>query len=89
MSDDALSGFSLSAFEHDGMIRQAHAQSGGTGVGAIGMCFTGSFALAMAIDDVVLAPVMSQPALPVARAGLGVGPAELETIKALPPKAFA
>ena len=29
-----------------------------------GMCFTGGFALAMAVDDLVLAPVMSQPSLP-------------------------
>jgi dienelactone hydrolase len=36
----------------------------GTGVGVIGMCFTGGFALATAIDDSVLASVMSQPAVP-------------------------
>jgi hypothetical protein len=28
------------------------------------MCFTGGFALAMMVDDVVLAPVLSQPSLP-------------------------
>jgi len=63
------------------LAHKAHAESGGPGVGAIGMCFSGSFALAMAIDDTVLAPVMSQPALPAGRAGLGVGPADLATIK--------
>ena len=42
----------------------AHAECGGPGVGVIGMCFTGNFALAMAIDPTVLAPVMSQPSLP-------------------------
>jgi dienelactone hydrolase len=36
----------------------------GPGVGVIGMCFTGGFALATAVDDAVLAPVMSQPAVP-------------------------
>jgi dienelactone hydrolase len=36
----------------------------GPGVGVIGMCFTGGFALATAIDDSVLASVMSQPAVP-------------------------
>jgi dienelactone hydrolase len=36
----------------------------GKGVGVIGMCFTGGFALAAAIDDSVLASVMSQPAVP-------------------------
>jgi dienelactone hydrolase len=36
----------------------------GPGVGVIGMCFTGGFALAAAVDDVVLAPVLSQPSVP-------------------------
>jgi dienelactone hydrolase len=31
----------------------------------IGQCFTGGFALAAAVDDSVLAPVLSQPSLPV------------------------
>jgi len=34
------------------------------GVGAVGMCITGGFALAMTVEEVVLAPVLSQPALP-------------------------
>jgi dienelactone hydrolase len=37
---------------------------GGPGIGAVGMCFSGSFALALAVDDHVMAPVLSQPALP-------------------------
>jgi dienelactone hydrolase len=41
-----------------------HARCGGPGVGAIGMCFTGGFALAMATDPSVVAPVLSQPSLP-------------------------
>ncbi|HET6873298.1 MAG TPA: dienelactone hydrolase family protein [Acidimicrobiales bacterium] len=41
-----------------------HQRCGGPGVGAVGMCFTGGFALAMAVDDTVLAPVLSQPSLP-------------------------
>lgn len=41
-----------------------HTRCGGPGVGAIGMCFTGGFALAMATDPRVLAPVLSQPSLP-------------------------
>ncbi|MCS5715774.1 dienelactone hydrolase family protein [Herbiconiux sp. CPCC 205716] len=36
----------------------------GKGVGVIGMCFTGGFALATAVDDSVLASVVSQPAAP-------------------------
>lgn len=43
-----------------------HERCGGPGVGVVGMCFTGGFALAMATDDRVLAPVMSQPSMPVA-----------------------
>ena len=41
-----------------------HERCGGPGVGAIGMCFTGGFALAMAVDDRMVAPVLSQPSLP-------------------------
>ena len=41
-----------------------HKRCGGPGVGAIGMCFTGGFALAMATDPSVVAPVLSQPSLP-------------------------
>jgi dienelactone hydrolase len=47
-----------------GLARHEKERSGGPGVGVIGMCFTGNFALAMAVDDSVLAPVMSQPSLP-------------------------
>ena len=43
-----------------------HEECGGPGVGAVGMCFTGGFALAMAVDDTMLAPVLSQPSLPFA-----------------------
>jgi dienelactone hydrolase len=41
-----------------------HARCGGKGVGAVGMCLTGGFALAMMVDPVVVAPVLSQPSLP-------------------------
>jgi dienelactone hydrolase len=46
------------------LAHREHARAGGPGVGVVGMCFTGGFALAMAVDDLVLAPVMSQPSLP-------------------------
>ncbi|GED97379.1 dienelactone hydrolase family protein [Gordonia crocea] len=46
------------------LAREAHARCGGPGVGAIGMCLTGGFALAMAVDDTMIAPVLSQPSLP-------------------------
>jgi len=41
-----------------------HERCGGPGVGAVGMCFTGGYALAMAADDRLLAPVLSQPSMP-------------------------
>jgi dienelactone hydrolase len=41
-----------------------HARCGGPGIGVVGMCFSGGFALALATDEHVLAPVMSQPAIP-------------------------
>lgn len=43
-----------------------HQRCGGPGVGAVGMCLTGGFALAMAADERLLAPVVSQPSLPLA-----------------------
>ena len=46
------------------LARHEHQRCGGPGVGAVGMCFTGGFALGMMVDDVVVAPVLSQPSLP-------------------------
>lgn len=46
------------------LAREVHAEAGGPGVGALGMCFTGGFALAMMLDDSVVAPVLAQPAVP-------------------------
>lgn len=46
------------------LAKAEHQRCGGPGVGAVGMCYTGGFALAMAVDDTVLAPVLSQPSLP-------------------------
>jgi dienelactone hydrolase len=58
--------------------RHEHERCGGPGIGVVGMCLTGGFALAMLADESVLAPVLSQPSLPFAvtaghRADLGVG----------------
>lgn len=46
------------------LARLAHDECGGPGVGAIGMCFTGNFALTLMLESSVLAPVLSQPSLP-------------------------
>lgn len=46
------------------LAKQLHREVGGRGVGAVGMCFSGGFALGMMLDDVMIAPVLSQPSLP-------------------------
>jgi dienelactone hydrolase len=64
------------------LARLAHAECGGPGVGAIGMCFTGNFALTMMLEPAVLAPVLSQPSLPLNEpAGLEIAPDELRAVK--------
>lgn len=44
--------------------RRLHGELGGPGIGALGMCFSGGFALGMMLDDHLVAPVLSQPSLP-------------------------
>lgn len=68
------------------LARQAHLDCGGPGVGVIGMCFTGGFALGMTVDTSVVAPVLSQPSLPIAfkahgRADLAISPEDLAVVK--------
>ncbi|MFM8530252.1 MAG: dienelactone hydrolase family protein [Ilumatobacteraceae bacterium] len=46
--------------------RNLHQEIGGRGIGALGMCFSGGFALGMMIDDHLVAPVLSQPSMPFA-----------------------
>jgi dienelactone hydrolase len=46
------------------LARSLHLEVGGPGVGAVGMCFSGGFALGMMVDDVMVAPVLSQPSMP-------------------------
>jgi dienelactone hydrolase len=47
------------------LARDLNEKTPGKGVGVIGQCFTGGFALAAAVDDSVLAPVLSQPSTPI------------------------
>jgi len=47
------------------LARKVHGECGGKGVGAVGMCFTGGFALAMMTEPSVVAPVLSQPSMPI------------------------
>jgi dienelactone hydrolase len=63
-----------------------HTSAGGPGVGAVGMCFSGGFALGMMVDPVMVAPVLSQPSLPLAmgrsarRADLNLSPADAQRV---------
>lgn len=46
------------------LAKDLHGELGGPGVGALGMCFAGGFALAMMVEEHTVAPVLSQPSLP-------------------------
>lgn len=46
------------------LCREVYPRCNNTGVGVIGMCLTGNFVLSMMADAVVMAPVISQPSLP-------------------------
>lgn len=68
------------------LARHASAETGGGPVGAVGMCFSGNFALAMMLEPRVAAPVLSQPSLPfpvgkARSAALHVSPEELRCVK--------
>lgn len=68
------------------LAREVHAGCGGPGVGVVGMCLTGGFALAMMVDEEVVAPVLSQPSLPLAvskrrGADLGLSEADMERVR--------
>lgn len=51
------------------LARRAHAECGGPGIGAVGLCMTGNFAWSVAVDPCVLASVAGEPALPFTSAG--------------------
>lgn len=68
------------------LARELHGELGGPGVGALGMCFTGGFALAMMVDESVAAPVVAQPSVPFAigrarGADLGLDPEDLDVVR--------
>ena len=68
------------------LAKHEHEACGGPGVGALGMCLTGGFALAMSVEPSVVAPVMSQPSLPFPtnpehRSALGLSDADLATVQ--------
>jgi dienelactone hydrolase len=68
------------------LARELHDELGGPGVGALGMCFTGGFALAMMVDTSVAAPVVAQPSapFPVGRkraADINLSPSDLAAVR--------
>ncbi len=69
------------------LATELHTELGGPGVGAVGMCFTGGYALAMLAGAPIAAPVLAQPSAPFgvtpARSrDLGLSPADLDAVKA-------
>lgn len=65
-----------------GLARRVHAECGGPGVGAIGLCFTGNFALTMAMEPAVIAPVVNHPSLPLDDpAGLGISDEDARAVR--------
>ena len=68
------------------LARELHSELDGPGVGALGMCFTGGFALAMMVDPSVAAPVVAQPSVPFAigkkrGADLNLSPGDLDAVR--------
>ena len=68
------------------LARELHEELGGPGVGALGMCFTGGYALAMMVDAPVEAPVLCQPSAPFPlgkrrAADLGLSPGDLDIVR--------
>ncbi len=65
------------------LAADVHPACGGRGVGAIGMCFTGNFALSMMLEPSVVAPVLCQPSLPILhKGGVHSSPEDLAAIRA-------
>lgn len=68
------------------LCRDLHADQGGPGVGAIGMCLTGNFALSLMMEPAMMAPVLAQPSLPLPlgsarKKALHLSPEQLSTAK--------
>lgn len=68
------------------LAKDAHETHGGPGVGVVGMCFTGGFALGMLAEPAVIAPALSQPSLPfpigaARKAAPGISDADLATAR--------
>lgn len=65
------------------LATEAHEACGGRGVGAVGMCFTGNFALSMMLEPSMVAPVLCQPSLPLNDlAAIQIAPDEVAAVRA-------
>lgn len=69
------------------LAKELHDELGGPGVGALGMCFTGGFALAMMVEDATVAPVLCQPSTPIPlgkrrAADVNLSPEDLAVVRA-------
>jgi len=62
-----------------GLGRHIHEEMGGRGIGVVGMCVTGNFALTLTLDPWVLAPVLGHPSLP-----LPITPAKAAAVHVTP-----
>lgn len=69
------------------LCRHVHEEIGGPGVGALGMCMTGNFGLALMVEPSMIAPVLSQPSLPAlamtksGKRSLHLSPSDLDVAK--------
>lgn len=64
------------------LCRDLCARHGVKGVGTIGMCLTGNFAISLLADESVLAGVASQPSMPLGdQSALHMSPSDVESIK--------
>lgn len=64
------------------LARSAFAECGGRGIGAVGMCFTGNFALSLMLEPATIAAVACQPSLPLDDASaIALHPTEAAAIR--------
>ncbi|MGH9799452.1 MAG: dienelactone hydrolase family protein [Blastocatellia bacterium] len=69
------------------LSRHIHSECGGKGIGAIGMCLTGNVVISLMVDEHLMAPILSQPSLPLTffnaekKASLGVPAADIDAAR--------
>lgn len=64
------------------LAREVHEECGGRGVGALGMCITGNFAMSMMVEPAVRAPVLCEPSVPPNnQRGIHASPADIALVR--------